>query len=224
MDLVERAAALFDRVVVAILVNSDKSPLFTQAERVAIVREVFAPVKNVDVEAFDGLLVDYADCRGAVAIVRGLRSATDTDYELSMSLMNRHLQAVGRHRVPSDRGVGGACQLTAGEGSVASRRRGRRLGAAGRRGAFARDAGDGRPGAVRSGYSHAGGTDESYFGVADAEGAGRGREAAAAGRGRRGVRRGRARLPDARSREGRRARCHRRQLHQVHARGRAPAS
>ena len=92
VDLVERAAALFDRVVVAILVNSDKSPLFTQAERVAIVREVFAPVKNVDVEAFDGLLVDYADRRGAVAIVRGLRSATDTDYELSMSLMNRHLK------------------------------------------------------------------------------------------------------------------------------------
>jgi pantetheine-phosphate adenylyltransferase len=92
VDLVERAAALFDRVVVAILVNSDKSPLFTQAERVAIVREVFASVNNVDVEAFDGLLVDYADRRGAVAIVRGLRSATDTDYELSMSLMNRHLK------------------------------------------------------------------------------------------------------------------------------------
>jgi len=92
VDLVERAAALFDRVVVAILVNSDKSPLFTQAERVAIVREVFAPVKNVDVEAFDGLLVEYADRRGAVAIVRGLRSASDTDYELSMSLMNRHLK------------------------------------------------------------------------------------------------------------------------------------
>jgi pantetheine-phosphate adenylyltransferase len=92
VDLVERAAALFDRVVVAILVNSDKSPLFTQAERVAIVREVFGSVKNVDVEAFDGLLVDYADRRGAVALVRGLRSATDTDYELSMSLMNRHLK------------------------------------------------------------------------------------------------------------------------------------
>jgi pantetheine-phosphate adenylyltransferase len=92
VDLVERAAALFDRVVVAILVNSDKSPLFSQAERVAIVREVFAPVKNVDVEAFDGLLVEYADRRGAVAIVRGLRSASDTDYELSMSLMNRHLK------------------------------------------------------------------------------------------------------------------------------------
>lgn len=92
VDLVERAARLFDRVVVAILVNSDKAPLFTQAERVAIVGDVFAPLKNVEVDAFDGLLVDYADRRGAVAIVRGLRSATDTDYELSMSLMNRHLK------------------------------------------------------------------------------------------------------------------------------------
>ena len=92
VDLVQRAAALFDRVVVAILVNSDKSPLFTQAERAAIVREVFTPLKNVDVEVFDGLLVEYADRRGAVAIVRGLRSASDTDYELSMSLMNRHLK------------------------------------------------------------------------------------------------------------------------------------
>jgi len=92
VDLVQRAAALFDRVVVAILVNRDKSPLFTQAERLALLREVFAPLKNVDVDAFDGLLVDYAERRGAVAIVRGLRSATDTDYELSMSLMNRHLK------------------------------------------------------------------------------------------------------------------------------------
>jgi pantetheine-phosphate adenylyltransferase len=91
-DLVERAAALFDRVVVAVLVNSDKAPLFTQSERLAIAREVFAPVENVEVDAFDGLLVDYASRRGAIAIVRGLRSASDTDYELSMSLMNRHLK------------------------------------------------------------------------------------------------------------------------------------
>src|SRR5215468_2838960 len=91
-DLVERAAALFDRVVVAILVNSDKAPLFTQGERLAIAREVFAPLKNVEVDAFGGLLVDYASRRGAIAIVRGLRSASDTEYELSMSLMNRHLK------------------------------------------------------------------------------------------------------------------------------------
>jgi pantetheine-phosphate adenylyltransferase len=91
-DLVERAAALFDRVVVAVLVNSDKAPLFTQAERLALAREVFAGVANVEVDSFDGLLVDYASRRGAIAIIRGLRSVSDTDYELSMSLMNRHLR------------------------------------------------------------------------------------------------------------------------------------
>jgi len=92
VDLVERAAALFDRVVVSILVNTEKAPLFTQGERMAIAREVFATVANVEVDAFDGLTVDYAVRRGAIAMVRGLRSATDTDYELSMSLMNRHLK------------------------------------------------------------------------------------------------------------------------------------
>jgi pantetheine-phosphate adenylyltransferase len=92
VDLVERAAALFDRVVVSILVNTEKAPLFTQSERMAIAREVFATVANVEVDAFDGLTVDYAVRRGAIAMVRGLRSATDTDYELSMSLMNRHLK------------------------------------------------------------------------------------------------------------------------------------
>jgi pantetheine-phosphate adenylyltransferase len=91
-DLVERAAALFDRVIVAILVNSEKAPLLPQSERMTLARDVFAPLANVEVDAFDGLLVDYASRRGAVAIVRGLRSATDTDYELSMSLMNRHLR------------------------------------------------------------------------------------------------------------------------------------
>ena len=79
-------------MIVAILVNSEKAPLLMQDERMALAREVFAPLERVEVETFDGLLVDYATRRGALAIVRGLRSATDTDYELSMSLMNRHLR------------------------------------------------------------------------------------------------------------------------------------
>jgi pantetheine-phosphate adenylyltransferase len=91
-DLVQRAAALFDRVIVAVLVNSDKAPLLTQGERLALGREVFAGLGNVEIDSFDGLLVEYASRRGAVAIVRGLRSAADTDYEISMSLMNRHLR------------------------------------------------------------------------------------------------------------------------------------
>lgn len=92
VDLVRRAALLFDRVVVAILVNDQKTPLLPQAERVELAREVFAEVPGVEVDPFDGLLVDFAARRGAVAIVRGLRSAADVEYELPMTLMNRHLR------------------------------------------------------------------------------------------------------------------------------------
>jgi pantetheine-phosphate adenylyltransferase len=92
VDLVRRAALLFDRVVVAILVNAQKTPLLPQAERVELARAVFAELAGVEVDTFDGLLVDYATRRGAVAIVRGLRSATDVEYELPMTLMNRHLR------------------------------------------------------------------------------------------------------------------------------------
>jgi pantetheine-phosphate adenylyltransferase len=92
VDLVHRAALLFDRVVVAILVNDEKTPLLPQSERVELARVVFADVSGVEVETFDGLLVDYASRRGAVAIVRGLRSATDVEYEWPMTLMNRQLQ------------------------------------------------------------------------------------------------------------------------------------
>jgi pantetheine-phosphate adenylyltransferase len=92
VDLVRRAALLFDRVVVAILVNAEKTPLLPQAERVELARAVFGAVDGVEVDTFDGLLVDYATRRGAVAIVRGLRSAADVEYELPMTLMNRHLR------------------------------------------------------------------------------------------------------------------------------------
>ena len=79
VDLVGRAVRLFDHVIVAVLVNDEKAPLMPQAERVALAREVFAHLPGVEVETFDGLLVDYASRRGAVAIVRGLRSAADAD-------------------------------------------------------------------------------------------------------------------------------------------------
>jgi pantetheine-phosphate adenylyltransferase len=84
---------LFDRVVVAILLNSGKQPLFSVDERVAIVREVFKAQPNVEVDTFQGLLVDYAKARQASAIVRGLRAVADFEYELQMALMNRHLSA-----------------------------------------------------------------------------------------------------------------------------------
>jgi pantetheine-phosphate adenylyltransferase len=85
VELIGRAARLFDRVVVAILVNEQKTPLLAADARVALARQVFADAR------FDGLLVDYAARRGAAAIVRGLRSAADFDYEWPMTAMNRRM-------------------------------------------------------------------------------------------------------------------------------------
>lgn len=92
VDLVRRAARLFDTVVVAILGNAEKRPLLSRDERMRLAREAFADLAGVEVDTFDGLLVDYADRRGASAVVRGLRSAADVDYEWPMTLMNRHLR------------------------------------------------------------------------------------------------------------------------------------
>ena len=91
VDLVERAAGLFDRVIVAILRNTEKRTLFPVDDRLRMLREVFAGHATVDVDAFQGLLVDYARSRGAQAIVRGVRNAADLDYERQMALTNRHL-------------------------------------------------------------------------------------------------------------------------------------
>jgi pantetheine-phosphate adenylyltransferase len=91
VDIIQRGARLFDRIIVAILVNREKTPLFTAAERVEIAREVFARQPNVEVDTFDGLLVEYAQRRDASVIVRGLRAVSDFEYEMQMALMNRHL-------------------------------------------------------------------------------------------------------------------------------------
>jgi pantetheine-phosphate adenylyltransferase len=91
VDIIQRGAKLFDRIVVGVLLNLDKSPLFTVAERVDIAREVFAGYTNVEVDTFDGLLVEYARRKGASVIVRGLRAISDFEYEMQMALMNRHL-------------------------------------------------------------------------------------------------------------------------------------
>ncbi len=91
VDIISRGARLFDRIVVAILLNPEKSPLFTPTERVEIAREVFADAPNVEVETFHGLLVDYAVQRQAAVIVRGLRAVSDFEFEMQMALMNRHL-------------------------------------------------------------------------------------------------------------------------------------
>jgi pantetheine-phosphate adenylyltransferase len=91
VDIIQRGARLFDRIIVAILVNSEKTPLFSAAERVEIAREVFAGEPNVEIDTFGGLLVDYAQRREASVIVRGLRAVSDFEYEMQMALMNRHL-------------------------------------------------------------------------------------------------------------------------------------
>ena len=91
VDIIQRGSRLFDRIVVAVLINADKSPLFTVGERVEIAREVFRDRTNVEVDTFDGLLVDYARRRDAKVIVRGLRAVSDFEYEMQMALMNRRL-------------------------------------------------------------------------------------------------------------------------------------
>lgn len=93
VDIIKRGAKLFDRIVVAILVNLDKAPLFTAEERVATARDVFSDQPSVEVDTFDGLLVDYAQGRQANVIVRGLRAISDFEYELQMALMNRRLNS-----------------------------------------------------------------------------------------------------------------------------------
>ncbi len=91
VDIIERGARLFDRIIVAMAVNAEKSPMFTMAERIEIARAVFKNHPNVEVESFDGLLVEYVARRKANVIVRGLRAVSDFEYEFQMALMNREL-------------------------------------------------------------------------------------------------------------------------------------
>ena len=91
VDIIRRGARLFDRIIVAILLNAEKAPLFTPAERVALIREVFRDTPTVEADTFEGLLVDYARAQKASVIVRGLRAVSDFEYEMQMALMNRHL-------------------------------------------------------------------------------------------------------------------------------------
>ena len=91
VDIIERGAKIFDAIIVAILANDEKTPLFSESERIAIIREVFKGHTNVQVETFKGLLVDYAQLKKASVLVRGLRAVSDFEYEFQMALMNRHL-------------------------------------------------------------------------------------------------------------------------------------
>jgi pantetheine-phosphate adenylyltransferase len=92
LDLIERGTKIFDRLVVAVLRNLEKDALFEVSERVDMLRQVTRAWGNVEVEVFDGLLVDYAKQRMAQVIVRGIRAVSDYEYELQMALMNRKLE------------------------------------------------------------------------------------------------------------------------------------
>ena len=91
VDILERALNLFDKVIITIARNTAKNPLFTEEERIALLRQVTKHYKNVEVDSFNGLLVEYVQKRHAIAVVRGLRAMTDFEYELQMALMNRKL-------------------------------------------------------------------------------------------------------------------------------------
>ena len=91
LDVMERAAKLFDKLIIAVAHNAEKHPLFTALERAAMIRESIASHNNVEIVSFDGLLVDFAKKSGATAVVRGLRAVTDFEYEFQMALMNKTL-------------------------------------------------------------------------------------------------------------------------------------
>ena len=92
LDLAERARRHFDRLIVAVLRNEDKQPMFSVRERIDLLREAVTGWDNVEVDAFDGLLVDYARRVGASVILRGIRALTDFEYEMQMAMMNRRLE------------------------------------------------------------------------------------------------------------------------------------
>lgn len=91
LDIIERSAKLFDKVIVAVLNNPNKQPLFSVEERVEMLRKACGPIKNVEIDSFSGLLTEYAKGKHVNAIVKGLRAVSDFEYELQMALMNKKL-------------------------------------------------------------------------------------------------------------------------------------
>jgi pantetheine-phosphate adenylyltransferase len=112
VDLIQRGSNLFDHLLVAVLINSEKNPLFSVQERVDMLREVTSGIPNVSVSTFDGLMVDFARQHGCSAVMRGIRAISDYEYEFQMALMNRRLapeietvflQPAGRYSFVSSR-------------------------------------------------------------------------------------------------------------------------
>ncbi len=91
LDIITRSAKLFDKLIVAVLSNPQKQPLFTVEERLEMIKESVKDIKNIEVDSFSGLLVDFARLKQAKVIVKGLRAVSDFEYELQMALMNNKL-------------------------------------------------------------------------------------------------------------------------------------
>ncbi|MGE5678763.1 MAG: pantetheine-phosphate adenylyltransferase [Pseudomonadota bacterium] len=91
LDIIKRSGALFDKVIVAVLNNPNKTPLFSVEERIEFLRKTCSSMENVEVDSFSGLLTDYAKFKNANVIVKGLRAVSDFEYELQMALMNKKL-------------------------------------------------------------------------------------------------------------------------------------
>ena len=91
IDIIRRAATLFDKVIVLVVINPVKNTSFTPEERVALIRKSVAEIPNVEVDLYKGLLVDYVRSKGAVAIVKGLRAMSDYEYEFQMALINKRM-------------------------------------------------------------------------------------------------------------------------------------
>ncbi|MFO7445815.1 MAG: pantetheine-phosphate adenylyltransferase [Ignavibacteriaceae bacterium] len=91
IDIIKRARELFDEVIVTVAINPSKAPLFTVEERLYLLKESLKEFENIQVNSFDGLVVDHAHNMGAIGIIRGLRAVSDFEYEFQMALMNRKL-------------------------------------------------------------------------------------------------------------------------------------
>jgi pantetheine-phosphate adenylyltransferase len=106
VDVINRAAGLYDELVVAVLVNPGKAGLFTVDERMELLREAVADLPNVVIDSFEGLLVDYCRAKDIPVIVKGLRAVSDFEYELQMAQMNRELAGIETLFVPTAPQVG----------------------------------------------------------------------------------------------------------------------
>lgn len=91
IDIIRRAARMFDKVIVAVVVNPNKTPVFALSERVGFLEKVLSNMENVEVDSFSGLLIDYMHIKGASVIIRGLRAVSDFEHEFQMALMNKKL-------------------------------------------------------------------------------------------------------------------------------------